>query len=328
MTIASSAVRSIQSFKEHSGVQSSTANRKLTANIPDYHEIFSTLQLNQIGPATYTTTIHRDRCYGAAFKLPQSIAPLFPYMNSVIEEARYNSEPEFIRFIYEKRLCMLHAHQGIFTPVANFGEATEFLRILLDFINTIRCNLDEIVPDHRAYCPSSPLDILRLLPGNNCGDCDYATCLAFAAAVSRQKSSPGKCPHISKPLEERSVFQVIDREGNQTGTVSLPIDTTALYKQVSEKDEYIQALQNRLSVLENCRSNSIKDNNAELATPLTKREIEVLAMVAEGATNREISVRLYISEHTVKTHVGHIFEKLNVNDRTQASVWAAKNGLL
>jgi DNA-binding NarL/FixJ family response regulator len=58
---------------------------------------------------------------------------------------------------------------------------------------------------------------------------------------------------------------------------------------------------------------------------LTPREIEVLRCVAEGATNPEISERLNISPHTVKSHVIHIFNKINVSHRAQAAVWAAKN---
>ena len=52
---------------------------------------------------------------------------------------------------------------------------------------------------------------------------------------------------------------------------------------------------------------------------LTQREREVLAAVAEGLTNREIGERLFISERTVGVHVGHIFDKLQVRTRVQAS---------
>jgi len=58
---------------------------------------------------------------------------------------------------------------------------------------------------------------------------------------------------------------------------------------------------------------------------LTEREIEILAMVSVGATNDEIADKLCISPHTVKTHLYHIFKKINVPNRVQASLWAAKN---
>lgn len=64
-----------------------------------------------------------------------------------------------------------------------------------------------------------------------------------------------------------------------------------------------------------------------LVQTLTPREDEVLRLVATGATNREISQRLFISELTVKMHLARIFRKLQVNDRTKAAILALKAGL-
>ena len=58
---------------------------------------------------------------------------------------------------------------------------------------------------------------------------------------------------------------------------------------------------------------------------LSRREIEILAMVTGGATNEEIAKKLYISPNTVKTHVYNIFKKINVPNRLQAALWAVKN---
>ncbi|MBY0097097.1 response regulator transcription factor [Mesobacillus maritimus] len=59
---------------------------------------------------------------------------------------------------------------------------------------------------------------------------------------------------------------------------------------------------------------------------LTRRECEVLQLLADGKSNRAIGDALYISEKTVKNHVSNILQKMNVNDRTQAVVVAIKNG--
>jgi len=67
---------------------------------------------------------------------------------------------------------------------------------------------------------------------------------------------------------------------------------------------------------------------ADLIEPLTKREEEVLKLMATGLTNREMGGVLFISEGTVKTHVEHIIGKLGVSDRVQAAVWAARQGLI
>lgn len=59
---------------------------------------------------------------------------------------------------------------------------------------------------------------------------------------------------------------------------------------------------------------------------LTRRECEVLQLLADGQSNRAIGETLYISEKTVKNHVSNILQKMAVNDRTQAVVMAIKNG--
>ncbi len=70
-------------------------------------------------------------------------------------------------------------------------------------------------------------------------------------------------------------------------------------------------------------NNEMKDENA-----LTKREIQVLKLLAEGMYNREIGEKLFISEKTVKNHVSSIFKKIGVTDRTQAAVYAIKNNIV
>lgn len=61
---------------------------------------------------------------------------------------------------------------------------------------------------------------------------------------------------------------------------------------------------------------------------LTDREIEVLKLLAVGMYNKEVAENLEISERTVKNHVSNIFKKLDVTDRTQAAVFAIRNGLV
>jgi len=59
---------------------------------------------------------------------------------------------------------------------------------------------------------------------------------------------------------------------------------------------------------------------------LSKREREVLALVAEGLPNKLIARRLEISEKTVKTHLTSVFQRIGVSDRTQAALWAQRQG--
>ena len=58
---------------------------------------------------------------------------------------------------------------------------------------------------------------------------------------------------------------------------------------------------------------------------LTKRELDVLRLISKGCSNKKISDELTISERTVKNHISHIFRKIDVEDRTQAAVFAIRN---
>lgn len=71
-----------------------------------------------------------------------------------------------------------------------------------------------------------------------------------------------------------------------------------------------------------------KSNVKKRISELTKREIDVLKMIASGAFNKEIASTLNISERTVKNHISNIFKKIQVSDRTQAAVFAIKNGII
>lgn len=68
-------------------------------------------------------------------------------------------------------------------------------------------------------------------------------------------------------------------------------------------------------------------NAPHVLNPLTPREQDVLAELTKGKSNREIASSLFVTEKTVKTHISNIFTKLQVQDRTQAALYAVKHGL-
>lgn len=73
---------------------------------------------------------------------------------------------------------------------------------------------------------------------------------------------------------------------------------------------------------------SILSSHSIGALGLTRREVDVLRLVAEGASNRSIAKKLFISEKTVKNHLTNIFQKLGVTDRTQAAIHAVKSKIV
>ena len=73
---------------------------------------------------------------------------------------------------------------------------------------------------------------------------------------------------------------------------------------------------------------AVRQNEKAGTRGLTRREMDVLQLVAKGSSNREIAQMLFISEKTVKNHLTSIFQKLGVQDRTQAALRAIKTGLV
>ena len=105
-----------------------------------------------------------------------------------------------------------------------------------------------------------------------------------------------------------------------------------LYKALENgiSPEYVQRLLAAFPVAESGEDTSTKGpvDQSGLIDPLSEREIEVLQMIANGLTNQEISDRLFLSVHTVKTHTRNIYGKLGAHHRTEAVVKAKAFGIL
>ena len=74
--------------------------------------------------------------------------------------------------------------------------------------------------------------------------------------------------------------------------------------------------------------NSVRPTSLDDGSDLTRREREILALVAEGSSNGTVARKLWVTEQTVKFHLSNIYRKLGVSNRTAASRWAHDHGLL
>lgn len=259
-------------------------------------------------------------CLGAHFKLDQNVSQLFPYINATVQGARYYGNPDNVQFEIDDVRCTLYPIDVMAAAFENRDQALKFARRLIGFLNNLYSEKKSIKPNYRRYKPISVLDVFKLLPQTNCKKCGYLTCMAFAGALSQRQSTPDKCPDFSDPIAGNIVYPVFDKDGNLSSTIELDVD-------IEKRDLHEEEQKKGTNSSQDNRTPSEKDDTG-IQTNLTDREIEVLRLMAEGATNTEISKALSISPHTVKTHVIHIFNKLCVNDRTQAAVWAARHELV
>lgn len=82
------------------------------------------------------------------------------------------------------------------------------------------------------------------------------------------------------------------------------------------------------SVTTSATSKPDAEGALSVANPLTRREVEIAALVAQGLTNKAIGRQLFISERTVDNHVQHIYNKISVDSRPELALWMRERGLL
>jgi LuxR family transcriptional regulator, maltose regulon positive regulatory protein len=186
---------------------------------------------------------------------------------------------------------------------------------------------------------------------------EYLATLALALACSGQgqaaKPLAAEADQISRTIEvqtlvplTRAIVAISDGSADATTRASEAFRTAlemgnvdsfvvayrgfpALLDEISQNPEMRESLP---PIMENARDSALAKrinlqasawDSARKPKPLTNREEEVLGLIAQGLTNKEIARTLFISEATVKVHVLHIFEKLGVRSRTEAALQAA-----
>ncbi|MBK8900106.1 MAG: response regulator transcription factor [Anaerolineaceae bacterium] len=105
-------------------------------------------------------------------------------------------------------------------------------------------------------------------------------------------------------------------------------DLLAKLRGLSQGDVALLPAQTKRILSEFAKTEPVHPPSQDEAIPLTERELEVLHLLVAGASNQEIGSKLHISVHTVKNHVHHILDKLNVETRRQAAELAIKKRLV
>lgn len=122
----------------------------------------------------------------------------------------------------------------------------------------------------------------------------------------------GACGYVLKTMVSAQLIKALDEVS--MGKIYLPNVLCSKFF------EYFQDFEN------NANTNNEDDSEENLLHYLTNREEEVLSLLLEGATYKDVARELFISETTVKTHVNNIFQKLQVKEKTQAVLYAINKG--
>ena len=124
-------------------------------------------------------------------------------------------------------------------------------------------------------------------------------------------------------MDERSAF-LLELIANQAAIL---IDNVQMMDELQRKEERLEQLVDQL-LGESGPSRRPPAPEVELLAPITRREQQVLELLVEGLTNREIAARLVVEPDTIKDHVQSLIKKLGATDRTHAAVIAVRSGLV
>lgn len=289
---------------------------------------FNTFSDFSLRSPTVNIIEHGERCWFAHFKVDGDFSHLFPFIQSMANEVVHYEFPEYIQFKLDNILCSLYPPDTVVCRLFKEREqAIEFAHRLIDYLNELGSNADKVKPNYKKFSRLHVPDLLPFLPMTNCGECGFRSCMAFAGAVSRRKAKLIMCPYFPEPVDAKIIFAVNDQHSKKIRNIE--VDSGLAGINISKVSETQNTTQKQLTPKRRKkRSSGLVGNRNGIIFKLSGREAEVLRLITEGFTNKEIAQLLKISHNTVKSHVVHIFNKLGVNDRTQAAVWAFQNELI
>ncbi len=129
--------------------------------------------------------------------LEQDIGEVIPYLNAVLGGFQYTKEPRSVSLKLEGKLVVIYPEKICVSAPGDRLEAEKIIEWLREKINDTWERRGEIQPCFESAPKPKVLDILRLLPRTNCGECGHPTCMVFAAQVAAGDSDYNDCPALA-----------------------------------------------------------------------------------------------------------------------------------
>lgn len=155
--------------------------------------------LHSINIVTTDMCVQEPDTFVAITKASTSLAAVFPYLNSIIPNADYNSVANSIKFRQGKIEFTLVNDEVNIAKFRTRTELHELLDWMIDLINDTYDSREEIEPNYETKQTIPSLAIYSLLPKTNCKQCGALSCMAFASRLSKRDAAVEDCP----PLQQR-----------------------------------------------------------------------------------------------------------------------------
>ena len=140
----------------------------------------------------------------AIAELSDDIGEALPYLATVIKLCSYDDTTRILTFKRDGKGVAMYPRQIAVTKLRDREEAKQVLDELKDLINSTYDKRGNIQPCYKKGGELKYLDVFKLLPGTNCGECGQPTCLAFATKLVQQETDIAQCsPLFSERFEEK-----------------------------------------------------------------------------------------------------------------------------
>ncbi len=146
--------------------------------------------------------------YGIRVLLPVDISASFPYLNTVLDDTLYDRENSILIGTNNRRRYAFRPHEIHVGMVADPSEASSIVNEVVELVNRVWKEHERIAPSFRERKLPTVYDIYKLLPGTNCKECGYPTCLACAADIRNGVISLEGCPLLLKPEYKQNREQI------------------------------------------------------------------------------------------------------------------------
>jgi len=149
--------------------------------------------------------------YGVRVILPVDISVCFPYLNTVLDDTLYDHENSILIGTNNRRRYAFRPHEIQVGMVTDRFEASSIVDEVVGLVNRVWEEREGITPSLRERKLPTVYDIYKLLPGTNCKECGYPTCLACAADMRNGVISLDRCPLLSKPeyIQNREQIRIL-----------------------------------------------------------------------------------------------------------------------
>ena len=134
--------------------------------------------------------------YMAKATLSVDITDVLPYVNATVEKGEFMPDIPVLVWKEDGRKYALRAHEISVSNIADRDQAGEVVAALVSKLNAVWADRDNLEPSYTTWKKPQVLEVFKLLPRTNCGQCGVPTCMAYAAKLTERKKTLEDCPSM------------------------------------------------------------------------------------------------------------------------------------